>query len=205
MKVSKEQQELNRTALVGAASRLFRREGIDAVGVKEIAHEAGLTHGALYAHFSSKDELAAEAFDKGFREGLSHLENAAAAGADIPATFLDLYIGKANGPDDLEKRCPMLASTCELGRQGMEMSEKVLVSQRRLHELLSVEGPGGLDPAVADLLLAASVGAAAISFGMQKASPRRAAAFAGGVRAKLQELVDSHQAASAKARTTKRR
>src|ERR1700723_823730 len=60
--VSKATTELNRGALLGAASRLFREKGIDGVGVAEIAKEAGLTHGALYKHFPSKDALAAEAF-----------------------------------------------------------------------------------------------------------------------------------------------
>ena len=62
MFVSKEQTALNRDALLQAASRLLREKGIDGVGVAEIAKEAGLTHGALYKHFPSKDVLAAEAF-----------------------------------------------------------------------------------------------------------------------------------------------
>jgi TetR/AcrR family transcriptional repressor of nem operon len=60
--VSREQTALNRGSLLQAASRLFREKGIDGVGVAEIAKEAGLTHGALYKHFPSKDVLAAEAF-----------------------------------------------------------------------------------------------------------------------------------------------
>jgi len=61
MKISKEKAAENRQALIQAASRLFKEKGIDGVGVAEISKAAGLTHGALYAHFSSKDELAAEA------------------------------------------------------------------------------------------------------------------------------------------------
>ena len=55
MRVSKEKAGENRVALLQAASRLFRRRGIDGVGVADIAREAGLTHGALYARFKSKD------------------------------------------------------------------------------------------------------------------------------------------------------
>src|SRR5262249_16379810 len=61
MKISKEKAAENRQALIQAASRPFKEKGIGGVGVAEISKAAGLTHGALYAHFSSKDELAAEA------------------------------------------------------------------------------------------------------------------------------------------------
>ena len=59
LKVTKEKATENRAALVHAAGRLFRERGIDGVGVAEISKKAGLTHGALYAQFPSKEALAA--------------------------------------------------------------------------------------------------------------------------------------------------
>ena len=44
-----------------AAARLFRERGLEGVGVDALADAAGLTHGAVYSHFKSKDELAAGA------------------------------------------------------------------------------------------------------------------------------------------------
>lgn len=46
--------------ILDAAGRLFRAHGIDGVGVDAVMQEAGLTHGGFYAHFASKDVLAAE-------------------------------------------------------------------------------------------------------------------------------------------------
>ena len=46
--------------ILDAAGRLFRRSGIDGVGVDAVMKEAGLTHGGFYAHFASKDALVAE-------------------------------------------------------------------------------------------------------------------------------------------------
>ena len=63
--VKREQFDENRETLLATASKLFRERGIDGVGVAEIAREAGLTHGALYAHFRSKEALATEAFSTG--------------------------------------------------------------------------------------------------------------------------------------------
>jgi TetR/AcrR family transcriptional regulator, transcriptional repressor for nem operon len=46
--------------IVEAAGLLFREHGVDGVGVDAIMREAGLTHGGFYAHFPSKEALAAE-------------------------------------------------------------------------------------------------------------------------------------------------
>src|ERR1700686_1557683 len=73
MKVTKEKAAENRAALVQAAGRLFRERGIDGVGVAEISKKAGLTHGALYAQFPSKEALAAEAFASGLKPGMEKM------------------------------------------------------------------------------------------------------------------------------------
>ena len=52
MKVSKEQAQQNKQALLDAAGALFKQHGIDGVGVADVCREAGLTHGALYKHFA---------------------------------------------------------------------------------------------------------------------------------------------------------
>jgi TetR/AcrR family transcriptional repressor of nem operon len=59
MKVSKTQVDDNRRAILEAAGRLFRLRGFDAVSVSEVMTAAGLTHGAFYGYFRSKDELVA--------------------------------------------------------------------------------------------------------------------------------------------------
>jgi TetR/AcrR family transcriptional repressor of nem operon len=47
--------------LTAGAARL-RAEGLAGAAIVPVMHEAGLTHGAFYAHFSNKEELAAAAF-----------------------------------------------------------------------------------------------------------------------------------------------
>ncbi len=61
MKVSREQMAENRRRILDVASRLFREKGFDAVSVSEVMKAAGLTHGGFYGHFSSKDDLVAQA------------------------------------------------------------------------------------------------------------------------------------------------
>jgi len=61
MKVSREQMTQNRQRILQAASRLFRDKGFEAVSVADVMNAAGLTHGGFYGHFSSKDDLVAQA------------------------------------------------------------------------------------------------------------------------------------------------
>ena len=49
--------EETRAALLGAAAKVFARRGYDGASISEIAADAGLTSGAIYAHFASKAEL----------------------------------------------------------------------------------------------------------------------------------------------------
>ncbi|MFN8028074.1 MAG: TetR family transcriptional regulator [Acidimicrobiia bacterium] len=49
-----------RRQLIGVAGDLFIERGYDAVSLKDIADEAGLTKGAIYGHFSSKGQLLVE-------------------------------------------------------------------------------------------------------------------------------------------------
>ena len=57
LRVSREQAEQNREALVVAARRLFRQHGFAQVTVSDIADAAGLTHGAFYSHFKAKRDI----------------------------------------------------------------------------------------------------------------------------------------------------
>ena len=50
-----------RRRIVELASRRFRAEGVEGVGVASLMADAGLTVGGFYAHFASKEELVEEA------------------------------------------------------------------------------------------------------------------------------------------------
>lgn len=126
MKVTKEQAVAHRAALVRAAARLFRERGIDGVGVAEICKSAGLTHGALYAQFPSKEALAAEALAYGLDRSYAHLTAAATDDRQPTLTaYLDAYLDAYLAPqhrDDLAGGCPMAASASEIARQDEAIS-----------------------------------------------------------------------------------
>jgi TetR/AcrR family transcriptional repressor of nem operon len=55
-----------------AASRRIREAGLDGAAIVPVMRDAGLTHGAFYSHFSSKDDLASAAFARAITTGRSH-------------------------------------------------------------------------------------------------------------------------------------
>ena len=59
-----ERKARTREALLDAAARLFARDGFAGARVEEIAEEAGVTTGALYAQFAGKEALFLAVYEK---------------------------------------------------------------------------------------------------------------------------------------------
>lgn len=121
--VKREQSDENREALLATASRLFRERGIDGVGVAEIAREAGLTHGALYAHFRSKDDLATEAFSQALALSREAFRGEGTRRKRSVSGYLDYLLSPLNR-DEPGTSCPMTASASEIGRHGKDISAR---------------------------------------------------------------------------------
>ncbi|MEM1231075.1 MAG: helix-turn-helix domain-containing protein [Pseudomonadota bacterium] len=57
MPLSREHKAQTRARIIETAARLFREHGYEGVGIKALMSAAGLTNGAFYAHFDSKQDL----------------------------------------------------------------------------------------------------------------------------------------------------
>jgi AcrR family transcriptional regulator len=55
--------------IVAVPASRFREDGVDRVGVANLMHDAGLTHGGFYRHFESRDQLVAEAVERALHDG----------------------------------------------------------------------------------------------------------------------------------------
>lgn len=172
MKVSKKKVAENRNALVQAAGRLFQERGIDGVGIAEICAQAGLTHGALYAQFPSKEALAAEALAEGVARGHARM-TASIDGREPKLTdLLDYYLSSKHR-DNVGGGCAMAASASEIGRQGKPVSVPFTGGFADLVDLIeqtsSGPAPGRREQALA--IAAAMIGGIAAARATAKANP----------------------------------
>ena len=93
--------EETRERLVSAAARVVAEQGYDGARVGEIAREAGLTTGAIYAHFRSKDELLAAATEgRGAAELGVWFGNVGSADVVDLLRTLARRLGRPSRPDD---------------------------------------------------------------------------------------------------------
>src|SRR5436853_3330270 len=84
MRVSRVQAEENRQTVIDVASRLFREHGFDGIGLKDLMEAAGLTQGAFYKQFASKDDLAAQASRRALESASRRWSSAAEANPKDP-------------------------------------------------------------------------------------------------------------------------
>ena len=98
MRISKEKAAENREKVVAAAAKLFRERGLEGVGVDALAEAAGLTHGAVYSHFKSKDELAAEAVRQALHQSMGEwlALTEGLAGAEAFEKLLKVYVSRSH-------------------------------------------------------------------------------------------------------------
>ncbi|TWI50210.1 TetR family transcriptional regulator [Pseudoduganella flava] len=118
MRYAAGQKEETRKKMVQTAARVLRRDGIAAAGVASLMAEAGLTNGAFYAHFESKEALVAEAVVAALTETTAAI--AARIEQAPPGKALDAVIDHYLDPrhvDHPEHGCAVAALAPELARR----------------------------------------------------------------------------------------
>ncbi|MEO3388196.1 helix-turn-helix domain-containing protein [Mesorhizobium sp. CAU 1741] len=136
-KVSKAQVEQSRRSILDAAARLFRLRGFADVSVGEIMREAGLTHGAFYGYFTSKDELIA-----------ASLNHALEKDAGRPERSLDSFAASYLSPrhrDNREGGCPFPSLGGEAARSSAETRRVLTRFMKAQIDRLSETAPGSSD------------------------------------------------------------
>jgi TetR/AcrR family transcriptional regulator, transcriptional repressor for nem operon len=165
-RVSKAQAEANHHAIQAAASRLFRERGLHGVTVADVMAEAGLTHGGFYAHYPSKDALAATACEAAFAAAAVKWQrriDAAATPSEARRVIAERYLGPANC-DPSVASCPTATLAVDVARADAEhpiQAAYVEGVRKQIDTLagLGVSGNPARDRADACTRLATMVGA----------------------------------------------
>ncbi|WP_371820334.1 TetR/AcrR family transcriptional regulator [Aquabacterium sp. CECT 9606] len=129
-------KEATHERIVSVAAKAIRRSGYAGTGVADLMKEAGLTHGAFYAHFDSREAMLAEAAAKACAESAAA---AAQAVSSLPAdralaSMLRAYLSKEHA-EGVEMGCPLAALGSETSRQAPQVRR---VTTRHIKEMVDV-------------------------------------------------------------------
>jgi AcrR family transcriptional regulator len=118
VRYGKEHKQVTRRRIIEAAGRRFKRDGIDGSGVATLMKDAGLTNGAFYAHFQSKDDLVANVVADQLCEQRARFHAQAPDHAGLEQYVREyLSVPHRDGPED---GCPSAALLDEIGRSTPE-------------------------------------------------------------------------------------
>jgi TetR/AcrR family transcriptional repressor of nem operon len=166
MRVSRAQAAENRETVINVASRLFREHGFDGIGLKDVMEAAGLTQGAFYKQFASKEDLAAQASRRALESVSSRWSNAAAANPRDPLNAVVAIFLSADHREERMDGCPIVALGADAARQGSEVKASFEAGIRKYLELLDrwVGEADGEEPSgKAMAILSTMVGAVVLS------------------------------------------
>lgn len=158
-RVSQEHLDARRRQILDGAARCFARNGFHATSMQDILREAGLSAGAVYRYFRSKEELIAAIADEAFAAIRAAFDDAART---TPPPTPDVLLGRVLR-SVLEEQAPggdrqafarlivqvwtetlrneQLAATLGEGYAGMRQAWAKLVDAYRDNGLMSAEVP----------------------------------------------------------------
>ena len=117
VRYGKEHKAETRRRIIETAGRRFKQDGIDGSGVSTLMKDAGLTNGAFYAHFASKDDLVATAIADQLKAQAENVVARAMPGRAGIEQIVRGYLSPQHR-DDIGDGCPNAALLDEIGRCG---------------------------------------------------------------------------------------
>jgi TetR/AcrR family transcriptional repressor of nem operon len=135
------QAAANRDRIIAAAATAFRERGFDGIGVAEIMHGVGLTHGGFYGHFASKEELKALACRRAVEDMLALWRDRIAADPADPAASIATPYLSAGHRDAPGTGCLMAALGPDAARAAPPVRAAVTASLRHVLDTVAAAIP----------------------------------------------------------------
>jgi TetR/AcrR family transcriptional repressor of nem operon len=142
MRVSREKFAQSRNRILEAAGTLFREKGFEGVGLADIMEAAGLTHGGFYGHFSSKEDLEAQALSLAMAQSLTNWSQTVDSAAGRPLSALAGQYLSPYYRDNRGEGCPIAALGCDAAREGERVRSALTAGLEPTLALLSNVVPG---------------------------------------------------------------
>jgi TetR/AcrR family transcriptional repressor of nem operon len=151
MRYGKDQKQATRQRILQAAGRRFKQDGIDGAGVAAVMSDAGLTNGAFYAHFASKEDLVANVLADQLHAQRQSLDAQPSDRAGLEA-FIRFYLSPQHR-DQRADGCPSAALLDEIARRPAA-TRQVFTDElmNEIDEIATRLDPTGIEAARTDAL-----------------------------------------------------
>jgi len=170
MRYPPDRKQETRKRILDAGARSFKRHGFKGAGVDGVMSEAGLTSGAFYRHFESKDELFAEVIKTALsanqdqrEEGLEGLD-----GLDWVEGLIRRYLS-AEHFARVEDGCPIPSLASEISRATASAKSALESGIDEWRQQISARLPlqdGAESDALAAQLISTMIGAMSLARSM---------------------------------------
>ena len=132
-----------RKKMLAAAGQSFRSNGYSGIGVDGIAKAAGVTSGAFYAHFGSKDGAFNAALEAGLDEVIESIPEVRQDNGDKwVEVFVNYYLGQSHR-NDMANGCAMATLSPEVVRASPQMHGIYETKMTRIADLIAEGLKGG--------------------------------------------------------------
>jgi TetR/AcrR family transcriptional repressor of nem operon len=166
MRVSRVQAAENRQTVINVASRLFRERGFDGIGLKDLMKGAGLTQGAFYKQFASKEDLAAQATKRAMESATEQWLAATSAEPEDPLGAVMAFYLSMDHRGEKTDGCPIVALGSDVARQGADVKASFEAGIKQHIEILRrfvTQADGAQSDGKALAILSTMVGALTLS------------------------------------------
>jgi AcrR family transcriptional regulator len=137
MRYEKGHKDATRQHIVDVASRQFRGNGVAAVGLAGIMSDAGLTNGAFYNHFDSKEELVQAVLLSALDRREERLRTVASDNAGLETMIRD-YLSPRHR-DRAGDGCPTAALVAEVARHPRATRDAFTAKVSTFIELIATQ------------------------------------------------------------------
>ncbi|HVI54034.1 MAG TPA: TetR/AcrR family transcriptional regulator [Luteibacter sp.] len=137
MRYDKEHKNQTRQRIVETAAFRFREHGIEGEGVKSLMAAAGLTQGAFYNHFASKEDLTREAVTAALKERVARLRYWIDTGQGLGGLIRSYF--SVRHRDNPGLGCPSSAMAAEVARHSTPVREAFTAGVNEFIELAATQ------------------------------------------------------------------
>ena len=143
MRYGKDQKQATRQRILQAAGRRFKQDGIDGAGVAAVMSDAGLTNGAFYVHFDSKEDLVQAVLGDALEQRARGLQGNLERHQSLKESLRD-YLSTRHR-DNAALGCPTAALVAEIARHPAKTQGIFTGSVERIVLLIAARLRHGTD------------------------------------------------------------